>query len=482
VRVIVVGAGLAGLTAARELVLAGADVVVVEAAQRVGGRVESITYPDGVVAEAHMEEFWEGSPAYALLRELGLALKNDAAHSAVIIDGCLHPYQGDGVRDDYLAGLFDPVEREALLEWNAFALTVCGQLQALGTAGDPLPAYVDQLRLLSFRDHIDSFGLPWRVREWIRVLLEPETSVGWGLIPALDGIEEMRIFLDTPAGFGETNFHVVEGNSRFVETLAQALPPGALRMTTRATRVIDEGGRCVVRVVGPDGRESDLVGDAVIVTVPLFDLDRIVFDPPLAGARAEAVRTAAFGHYVKVLVRARPEAAQAWSAHGAGLFTLLSDGPIGSVYDHSPDDGRDLLLSVLLHADSARAVREMDVSQTAAHSMRELDAFTVCDRDGRCPTNLFGDLSRHVTDVRVFQYPSAVAYWPVDRRRSRFDAVADALRAPHGRVQIGGDTTDGSHSEGAVVAGQRMARRLIAHGPLGSPSPTRRHAPRVAHG
>ena len=74
-RVIVVGAGLAGLTAARELVLAGADVIVVEAAHRVGGRVESITYPDGVVAEAHMEEFWEGSPAYALLRELGIALK-----------------------------------------------------------------------------------------------------------------------------------------------------------------------------------------------------------------------------------------------------------------------------------------------------------------------------------------------------------------------------------------------------------------------
>ncbi len=45
--VIVVGAGLAGLAAARDLHRAGVDVLVLEARDRPGGRVEQATLPDG---------------------------------------------------------------------------------------------------------------------------------------------------------------------------------------------------------------------------------------------------------------------------------------------------------------------------------------------------------------------------------------------------------------------------------------------------
>jgi monoamine oxidase len=81
---------------------------------------------------------------------------------------------------------------------------------------------------------------------------------------------------------------------------------------------------------------------------------------------------------------------------------------------------------------------------------------------------LFPGIRAHLTFAEVFQYPTAVAYWPVEQGRSRFDALAQALRQPHGRVLVGGDTTENSHSEGAIIAGQRMARQVapLAEGPV----------------
>ncbi|MCL6739379.1 flavin monoamine oxidase family protein, partial [Streptomyces neyagawaensis] len=49
--VVVVGAGLAGLTAARELVAAGKSVAVLEARDRVGGRLLNHDLGDGQVTE-----------------------------------------------------------------------------------------------------------------------------------------------------------------------------------------------------------------------------------------------------------------------------------------------------------------------------------------------------------------------------------------------------------------------------------------------
>ncbi len=74
--VAVLGAGLAGLAAARDLVLAGADVVVLEARERPGGRVEQSTLADGRVVQCGGEVFGAGHVAYRdLVDELGLAVE-----------------------------------------------------------------------------------------------------------------------------------------------------------------------------------------------------------------------------------------------------------------------------------------------------------------------------------------------------------------------------------------------------------------------
>ncbi len=74
--VAVLGAGLAGLAAARDLARGGADVVVLEARQRVGGRVEAVTLPDRRTVQMGGEVVGRGHRAYLeLVAELGLTIE-----------------------------------------------------------------------------------------------------------------------------------------------------------------------------------------------------------------------------------------------------------------------------------------------------------------------------------------------------------------------------------------------------------------------
>jgi monoamine oxidase len=96
--VAVLGAGLGGLSAARDLIRSGVDVVVLEARERPGGRVEAVTLPDGRTVQAGGEVFGYGHTAYReLVSELGLTIEQSyvadpGAMSWGLVDGV---YVGD---------------------------------------------------------------------------------------------------------------------------------------------------------------------------------------------------------------------------------------------------------------------------------------------------------------------------------------------------------------------------------------------------
>ena len=108
--VAVLGAGLGGLAAARDLARGGAEVVVLEARNRVGGRVEAVTLPDGRTVQAGGEVFGREHRAYGeLVGELGLTIEPSYVADPGQISWGLHegvyvgdeaPWMSDPERED----------------------------------------------------------------------------------------------------------------------------------------------------------------------------------------------------------------------------------------------------------------------------------------------------------------------------------------------------------------------------------------------
>src|SRR5262245_65535185 len=109
--VVVVGAGLAGLSAGRDLAAGGADVVLLEARGRPGGRVEQTQMPDGRLVQLGGELTGPFQTAYrGVVEELGLTLESAfpsvpgeepfmLAEGRFVGDG--HPWMGDEDRASY---------------------------------------------------------------------------------------------------------------------------------------------------------------------------------------------------------------------------------------------------------------------------------------------------------------------------------------------------------------------------------------------
>jgi monoamine oxidase len=450
--VLIVGGGLTGLTTAHELTKAGIDSLILEASPRVGGRIQSVRFKNGDTCEAHMEEYFERNPAYQLLKELELPLAEDVAHSTVRLGGKIYPYQGDGDRDEYLRGIFSEKEIAAFLKWNNKTWAFYEELHASHFSDKPLPPELVALTKISFAKFVAREGLPKKVREWIRVTVEPEMAIEWDKISALDGVDEMRLFLDTPQGFGEKNYHVKGGNSKFTEALTARIGDRKPVVNAMVTAVRQTADAVTVRYLQDGYHYHEATGKYVVMTVPVPQLGRIQFEPPLSEEKKRAIATTRYGSYIKVHFGIAPEAARLWEVDGETVLTLLSDSSAGSVYDatdlqDAPED-RDRILTLLLHARFARA-------------MTGLSADAIRQRAGDGLDALFPGVKQHIKFAEIFVYPEAVAYWPLELGRSRFDALARKLREPQGRLYIGGDMTENSHSEGAVQAALRMSKAIM---------------------
>lgn len=318
--VVVIGAGLAGLTAADELARAGLEPLVLEARDRVGGRTLSEPIGDGAVAELGGQWLARGNTRMAALAErAGAPLFQNHAGGTDLMElaGRIRRQRGS----------LPPLRPAALLDVG-FARWKLDRLVASVPVRAPWRA--PHAAALDGRSVADWLDANVRSREG-RELLDVAFSTLWGTAPDRINLLQALAYIGSTGRFDNLTTtkiqdRVTGGAARISHFLAAGLgdrvlleaPVSALRYGDGAVEAVSARGTVRAR--------------RAVVAVPPQLAERIGFEPGLPHERAVALRSLPMGAVTKVsAVYGRPF----WREQGLSGKALTSEGPLTAVFDNS---------------------------------------------------------------------------------------------------------------------------------------------------
>ncbi|MFC7623833.1 protoporphyrinogen oxidase [Microlunatus sp. GCM10028923] len=340
-RVVVVGGGVAGLTAARTLARAGRQVLVLEASPRLGGKIISVT-PGGVPLDGGPESLLARRPeAVRLVEELGLPIVHPTgASSKLLIKGRLHPLprQAMGIPADLdeLTELLDPDDLDrARREPDLPAPALSGDL-GIGEYVDARfgPAVTDRLLEPMLGGVYAGRARELSFEAVNRALYERARGGGSLLDHAADLVAAGRNGAGGPVFAG-----LPGGVSRLLPALADDLEQYGVEVRTGVTvRELERAGAgyrltlgaatsSPLTVPGRTARET-VEADSVVLAVPAAPLSRLLGD--LAGPVVEEVARVPYASMAVVTLVVR-----GFTGDGSGALVPPGELPTIKAFTHS---------------------------------------------------------------------------------------------------------------------------------------------------
>jgi monoamine oxidase len=449
VDVVIVGAGLAGLSTAYRLKQSGISYHILELSPHIGGRIRTASYPGGFKGEVGLEEFWVGNPTLEIIDQLKIPIEKSAtSFSSFMYEGKLYPFLQD-TNTQFVESVFSKDDLAQYRKWDARASKLFEQ-----TKVHPLSKELQELQEISFAEWVKKeSGMSKMLQEFVRLQSEPEYALSWDSISALDGIMEWHIF----SGAGSSSYHLVGGNQNLATKIAENIGYSNISLNSKVTRIVSEkDGVLVESVHQGDYQTQAIKGKFVVTTIPLFRLLEMQFVPALSEERKQAIMSQSWGSYFTAHVMIDAAAAKFWGGGSMESLPILTDSALGVIYGSAEADKKvhgaknDVLLLNLLITGSYAERFNMRAA-TAMDSVRQelTEAF-----EKQWPGS-----SAMIKKFEFYQYhPRAIAAWPVGR--SRLDEKSDLFRVPQGRVYFAGDFTESSHSDGAAISAIRVVKQI----------------------
>lgn len=440
--VAVVGAGLAGLVAARRLRDADLSVRLLEARDRVGGRLLNAPIGDGAVVEVGGQ--WVGPTqdrVLALLDELGIGKfpTYDEGESVLELGGKTRRYAGT-------------IPRVGPLVLADIAIARF-RLQRLAKRVDPerpwaAPGELDEATLA---DWLARGMRTTAAREMLRVA----GRTIWGAEPEELSLLHALFYLRSAGGLdvlldvddGAQQWRIEGGSQRVAEAIAEDLG-GILRLGAVVEGIAIGDGGVEIAV-----RDGDVVrAKRAIVSVPAPLRGRILVEPALPEVSKRVAKEVRFGRLIKcAAVYERPF----WRDAGLSGEALSDIGPTTLTFDNSPPDGKPgVLLGFVGGADAEPHAR--------------LDEAGRRDRVLACFARLFGEGA--LEPRRYVEQDWGAEEWSGGGPTfvlapGAWSAAGPGLREPVGPIHWAGTETASRWAgfmDGAVRSGERAAAEILA--------------------
>ena len=442
-QVAIVGAGFAGLAAALDLTARGIDCVVVEARDRVGGRVLNHDIGDGKVVEVGGQ--WVGPTQHALL---GMAERvNVETFPTHVVGKNVIEYRGSTSR---YSGTIPRLNPAVLLqvEWvrrrlNAMAKQV--PLEAPWGA-----RHANEWDAVTFgewmRHNAPSSGARMLIRLAIRSVFgtEPEDVSFLHVLFYVHSAGGFDSLVDTAGGAQDSRF--VGGSQLVAIRMAEELADRVV-LEAPVRRVEDTGSGVLI-----DAGGVTIEAERVIVAVSPTLAARIEWEPELPARRDQMTQRMPQGAIIKCMaIYDEPF----WRAEGLSGSGLSDGGSVNAIFDNTPPDGSP---GVLLGFLDGRAARRWG---SATPNERQAEVVRVF-------TRLFGP--RASTPVGYVERNWAAERWSRGCYSGAFGPsgwtdFGRALREPVGRIHWAGTETAtvwNGYIDGAITSGERAAAEVAA--------------------